>query len=46
MVKRRNDMGREDEIKLIAYQIWESEGCCHGYDIEHWLEAEIIWKER
>jgi len=39
-------MGREDEIKLIAYSIWEEEGCCHGRDVEHWLKAEVIWEEK
>jgi hypothetical protein len=39
-------MGREDEIKQIAYCIWEQEGCCHGHDIEHWVRAEIVWREK
>ena len=39
-------MGQEDEIRLIAYRIWEKEGCCHGHDIEYWLKAEVIWKEQ
>jgi hypothetical protein len=38
-------MGREEEIRLIAYSIWEEEGCCHGHDMEHWLRAEVIWEE-
>jgi hypothetical protein len=39
-------MEREDEIRLIAYLIWEEEGCCHGRDIEHWLKAEVVWEEK
>jgi hypothetical protein len=39
-------MEREEEIKQIAYYIWEQEGCCDGHDIEHWTRAEIIWKEK
>ncbi len=39
-------MEREDEIRLIAFRIWEEEGCCHGRDIEHWLKAEAIWEEK
>ena len=39
-------MGREDEIRLIAYQIWEDEGCAYGFDREHWMKAEAIWEER
>ena len=39
-------MGKEDEIKLIAYSIWEQEGCRHGHDCEHWIRAEVIWEEK
>jgi hypothetical protein len=39
-------MGREDEIKLIAYQIWEGESCPDGKDCEHWFRAETIWEEQ
>ncbi len=39
-------MDRQDEIKLIAYRIWEEEGCQHGHDFEHWLKAEVIWENR
>ena len=38
-------MAREDEIKLIAYRIWEEEGCPHGRDCEHWYRAEIVWQD-
>lgn len=23
-----------------AYELYEQEGCCHGHDLDHWLEAE------
>lgn len=36
-------MDRDEEIRLIAYQIWEEEGCPHGQDCEHWVRAELIW---
>jgi len=39
-------MAKEDEIKLIAYNIWLEEGCCDGRDLEHWVRAEIIWEEQ
>jgi len=39
-------MGREDEIRIIAYSIWEEEGCFAGHDCEHWLRAEVIWEEK
>lgn len=39
-------MGREDEIRLIAYTLWEQEGCTDGYDCEHWYRAESIWEQQ
>ena len=39
-------MAREDEIRLIAYNIWEQESCPHGKDCEHWFRAEVIWEEQ
>ena len=39
-------MGREDEIKLIAYKIWEEEGCPNGRDCEHWFRAEVVWEQK
>jgi hypothetical protein len=38
-------MGREDEIRIIAYSMWEQEGCRDGHDCEHWLKAEMIWEQ-
>lgn len=39
-------MIKEDEVKLIAYSIWQEEGCQDGRDCEQWLKAEIIWEKR
>ena len=39
-------MGKEDEIRLIAYSIWEQEGCQDGHDCEHWIRAEGIWVKK
>ena len=39
-------MGKEEEIRVIAYSIWELGGCCEGRDVEYWLEAETIWEEK
>ncbi len=39
-------MAREDEIRLIAYNIWQEEGCVDGRDCEQWMRAEIIWARR
>ncbi len=35
-------MEREEEIRSLAYSIWESEGYPTGRDLEHWLTAETI----
>jgi len=39
-------MAHDDEIRLIAYSIWEEEGCPNGRDCEHWFRAEIIWEDQ
>jgi len=39
-------MKLHEEIETIAYDIWEKSGWIHGKDIDHWLEAERIVKER
>ncbi len=39
-------MGRENEIRLIAYNFWEEEGCLAGHDCEQWFRAEAIWEQR
>ena len=39
-------MNREEEIKEIAYYIWEQDGCLPGNDLRHWLHAEMIWEAR
>lgn len=39
-------MNHEDEIRVIAYRIWEEEGCPHGREMEHWIRAETIWREQ
>jgi hypothetical protein len=39
-------MGKEDEIRIIAYSIWEEEGCVHGHDYAHWFRAKASWEEK
>ncbi len=39
-------MDREQEIRSIAYQIWEYEGYPDGRDMEHWLKAEAMFREQ
>lgn len=39
-------MERDEEIRLIAYGLWENEGRPEGRALEHWLMAEAMWNER
>ena len=39
-------MAKEDEIRLIAYNIWEQEGHPDGKDVEHYLRAKKILEEK
>lgn len=38
-------MARDEEVRLIAYRLWEEEGCPNGRDCEHWAKAEAIWED-
>jgi hypothetical protein len=46
LLDEENMMTKEEEIKLIAYSIWESEGCPNGLEWEHWFIAQNIWEEQ
>jgi len=37
---------REQEVRELAYQLWQEEGCPDGYDVQHWLKAEAISQEK
>jgi hypothetical protein len=39
-------LSREDEIRIIAFHIWEGENRPNGRDVEHWLKAEKIWEAK
>lgn len=39
-------MERNEEIRKIAYELWEEEGYPEGKEAEHWHRAEKIWEER
>jgi hypothetical protein len=43
LVKDKN-MSREDEIRLIAFYIWEAENRPDKHAMDDWLEAEKIWE--
>ena len=39
------ETNRDEEIRQLAYRLWQQEGCQNGYDGQHWLKAETIWLE-
>jgi hypothetical protein len=38
--KQSADEELRRKIERRAYEIWESQGCPHGRDVDHWLRAE------
>jgi hypothetical protein len=44
MEGKNNNLGREDEIRMAAFYIWEAENRPQGHEVEHWLKAETIWE--
>ncbi len=30
----------QEDVRTLAYQLFCEQGCEHGHDVEHWLEAE------
>jgi hypothetical protein len=39
-------MERQDEIRAIAYCLWEEEGRPTGKDLEHYYRAETIYQQQ
>ena len=39
-------MATEEQIKILAYSIWQQEGCPLGKNIEHYYRAKRILEER
>ena len=39
------EVNRDEEIRRLAYKIWQEAGCPSGCDVQHWLKAEAIWAE-
>jgi len=37
------EIERDEEIRELAYRIWQAEGYPHGCEVQHWLKAEAIW---
>ena len=38
------EMNRDEEIRQVAYKLWQEEGYPQGYEVQHWLKAETIWQ--
>jgi hypothetical protein len=38
-------VNRDEEIRQLAYRLWQEEGCPDGHEVEHWLRAQMIWEE-
>jgi Protein of unknown function (DUF2934) len=45
-LRSEGSTSRDEEIRLIAYKLWEEEGRLHGRHLDHWLKAEAIWQEQ
>lgn len=45
-VKEASHFSRNDQVRhriaQKAYGLYEHRGCCHGYDLDDWLEAEQL----
>jgi hypothetical protein len=39
------EINRDNEIRQLAYRIWQEEGCPDGCHVEHWIRAQMIWEE-
>jgi hypothetical protein len=39
-------MHHDEEIRLIAYHIWEDEGHPNGRQMDHWLKAETTLQQK
>jgi hypothetical protein len=39
------EVDRDEQIRKLAYRIWQEEGYPEGYEVQHWLKAEAIWLE-
>jgi len=37
---------RDEQIRELAYRIWQEEGYPYGQEVQHWLKAETMWLEK
>jgi hypothetical protein len=40
------EIDRDEEIRQLAYKFWQEAGGPDGYEVQHWLKAEAIWREK
>ena len=40
---QRMEIERDEQVRELAYRIWQEEGYPHGNEVQHWLKAETIW---
>jgi hypothetical protein len=40
------EVNREEEIRHLAYKLWQEAGCPDGHDVEYWLSAESLWLDK
>jgi hypothetical protein len=36
---------RDEEVRQLAYRLWQEAGCPNGTDVQHWLKAQELWQE-
>ena len=36
------EIDRDEEIRQLAYRLWQEAGCPNGSDLQHWLQAQGI----
>lgn len=42
---QRTEFDHDEEIRQLAYRLWQDAGCPHGADLQHWLKAQELWLE-
>jgi len=35
----------DEEVRHLAYKLWQEAGCPIGSDLQHWLQAQEIWRQ-
>jgi len=39
------EIDQDEEVRQLAYRMWQEAGCPNGSDLQHWLKAKEIWLE-